>query len=194
MVQSSFTLRNSYGQRKYLNRKERKAFLQASQGFELDKKLFFQMLFWTGGRISEVLNVTIEKVDLLEELVVLDTLKKRTQGHTREIPLPKPYPRELTSYIQNIRKRPGNKQGRLWTWNRRSASRYIQAVMNQAGIQGPQASSKGLRHSFAVHCVLHNIPLTVLKKWMGHADISTTAIYTNVIGKEERMLAVRIWV
>ena len=37
------------------------------------------------------------------------------------------------------------------------------------------------------------VPLNMLSKWMGHADIKTTAIYANAIGKEEQDIAARMW-
>ena len=55
------------------------------------------------------------------------------------------------------------------------------------------ASPKGLRHAYGVHAVLSGVPLPLVQKWLGHADISTTAIYTDVLGPEEREIAARMW-
>ncbi len=66
-------------------------------------------------------------------------------------------------------------------------------MMSDAGISGTKACSRGLRHSFAVNSVIHNVPLTLIQKWMGHASITTTAIYLNVLGAEERNFAKRTW-
>ncbi len=64
--------------------------------------------------------------------------------------------------------------------------------MHYAKIMGIQACSRGLRHSFAVYAV-SRAPLTMVKKWLGHAKLETTEIYLNVIGHEEREIAKRIW-
>ena len=69
----------------------------------------------------------------------------------------------------------------------------LKSVMIEADIRGIHACAKGLRHSFAVHCVLCKIPLTTVQKWMGHVYLDTTAVYLNIIGQEERTLAARIW-
>ena len=37
------------------------------------------------------------------------------------------------------------------------------------------------------------VPLNMLKKWMGHASIETTAIYADAVGKEEQEIAARMW-
>ena len=65
--------------------------------------------------------------------------------------------------------------------------------MHEANIHGKQATPKGLRHSFGINAVMHSIPLNVVQKWMGHADMRTTAIYAQVQGPEERQLAERMW-
>ena len=65
--------------------------------------------------------------------------------------------------------------------------------MADAKITGLMASAKGIRHSFGVSAVMHGIPLSTLRIWMGHAYIETTTIYTRVTGPEELMLAQRMW-
>lgn len=55
------------------------------------------------------------------------------------------------------------------------------------------APPKGLRHFFGVHCAFSNIPISLCQRWMGHADMRTTAIYYQIVGKEEREMAKRMW-
>ncbi|MHA2203816.1 MAG: tyrosine-type recombinase/integrase, partial [Candidatus Hodarchaeales archaeon] len=43
-----------------------------------------------------------------------------------------------------------------------------------------------LRHSFAVNCILHGVPITVLKEWLGHRDITKTLIYTQILAHDSR--------
>ncbi len=63
----------------------------------------------------------------------------------------------------------------------------------KANIEGVHACPKGLRHSFAIHCLEKGIPLNLVSKWMGHSSLEVTAIYANALGKEERKVASRIW-
>jgi integrase/recombinase XerD len=51
--------------------------------------------------------------------------------------------------------------------------------MSEAGLAGPHASLKGLRHGFGVATVSAGIPLNLVQKWLGHAQLTTTAIYAN---------------
>ncbi len=65
--------------------------------------------------------------------------------------------------------------------------------MTTADITGPAATARGLRHSFAIVAVAATVPVTMIQKWMGHSDTSTTAIYLDASGPEERHIALRIW-
>nr|WP_315899324.1 tyrosine-type recombinase/integrase [Gluconacetobacter diazotrophicus] len=60
-------------------------------------------------------------------------------------------------------------------------------------VSGPAASPKGLRHAFGVAAVTNAIPLNLVQKWLGHAQLTTTAIYANAVGAEEQDIARRMW-
>jgi hypothetical protein len=68
----------------------------------------------------------------------------------------------------------------------RTAYTRVIEVMAAAGIAGPQASPKGLRHGFGVACIEKGIPLNLVQRWLGHAQLATTAIYADAMGEEER--------
>ena len=65
--------------------------------------------------------------------------------------------------------------------------------MNRAGISGARANPKGLRHVFGVVAIQNSIALNMVQKWLGHADLSTTAIYANAIGQEKQDIAAKMW-
>ena len=65
--------------------------------------------------------------------------------------------------------------------------------MRDASIAGPQATPRGLRHSYGVAAVQAGVPLTTIAAVLGHADVSTTAIYATAIGAEQRELVARVW-
>jgi integrase/recombinase XerD len=60
-------------------------------------------------------------------------------------------------------------------------------------VDGAAGTPKGLRHGFGIAAVASAVPLTMIQKWMGHTDISTTAIYLDASGAEERLIAIRMW-
>ena len=81
----------------------------------------------------------------------------------------------------------------LWRWSRTSAWRKVREVMTRAGIEGPQATSLGLRHGFGVIAVECDVPLTLLQQWMGHASIEITASYAQTQQQDAHAFAARMW-
>lgn len=61
-------------------------------------------------------------------------------------------------------------------------------VVGSIQAHSPHASPKGLRLSFRVAAVSAGIPLNLVQKWQGHAQLTTTAIYAKAVGKENRLL------
>lgn len=186
-TQNVYSLYGLHGQRKYLTRQERAKFYQLAQQKEEARKLFFLMLYYTGARISEVLSIGKQNIDKDECMVAIECLKKRKKGIFRIVPLPKDFVEALLSYGLVIN------TDKFWNFSRSTASRYINKIMTEGEIQGLQASAKGLRHGFAISAIENNIPLNLIKSWMGHHSISTTAIYLNAVGQEERNFAQRMW-
>ncbi|MBB4000479.1 tyrosine-type recombinase/integrase [Aureimonas pseudogalii] len=98
---------------------------------------------------------------------------------------------DLVHGLREARKKQGDPL--LWEWSRTTAWRDVKGVMRVAGIEGPQATPKGLRHGYGVAAIGAAVPLNMLSKWMGHAAIETTAIYANALGEEQRSIAERMW-
>ncbi len=191
---SPASLFDSNGRRKYLTNDERRRFLAAAARADRHVRTLCMTLAFTGCRISEALALTPRHIDMEGGLVVFETLKKRRRGIFRAVPVPE----ELTDALDlahGIREhlRRGRGDAPLWPVSRMTAWRQITAVMRAAGIDGPQASPKGLRHGFGVAAIEAGIPLNMLQKWLGHAQLSTTAIYAEAMGAEEMALARRLW-
>jgi site-specific recombinase XerD len=113
----------------------------------------------------------------------------------REVPLPEEL---LTELDREFSLSENQKSGhcinrRLWGFSRCTAWRLVKRLMTRAGVRGVSACPRGLRHGFGVACVQAGIPITLLQRWMGHAKLETTAIYTNVSGPEEREIAQKFW-
>jgi site-specific recombinase XerD len=56
-----------------------------------------------------------------------------------------------------------------------------------------RACPRGLRHAFGIGALQAGIPLNLAQRWLGHSRISTTAIYADVSGDEEKAFATRFW-
>lgn len=184
---NQLSLYSPRGQRLYLDEAERGRFLKALEQADERTRLLGLVLFYTGCRLSEALELTPEHIRVVEGVTVFRTLKRRRRMIMREVPIPK------TIIGPPLKKLQAASGLRIWPWHRVTAWRVIKAVMLDAEVRGMQASAKGLRHGFGVHAIRSGIQLNLLQKWMGHAQLSTTAIYANVIGAEEWYIASRMW-
>ena len=191
MYKSTISLHDLNGQRKYLNQVERLRFLECTKSHPLQIKLFCQLLYYTGARIAEIHNLRVDSIDFSNKTVVIETLKKRKRGIYREIPLPDFLLKDLEIYIHH-KKQGDENPSKFWEFSLRTASRYIKTIMLEVGIIGVRGCARGLRHGFAVHAV-NKAPVTMVKKWLGHSNLETTAIYLDIVGAEERKIAEKIW-
>ncbi len=188
------SLYTSGGERKYLNRGERARALAAAEHLATGRMLFCLTLAWTGARLSEVLALAPVRFQVSECLVSILTLKRR-RLHIREVPVP-PFLMEALNRHFRLTERQADKNAgaeRLWPFHRVTAWRIVKQVMIEADIHGAISAPKAFRHGFGVGTVQAGVPVTQLQRWMGHARLATTAIYTNVAGPEELNLARRYW-
>jgi len=184
------------GNRKYLVREERIAFITAANACEIQVKSFCLTLAYTGGRISEVLALVPRRVDVAAGGVILETLKRRHRGIYRFIPVPTSL-LEVMEDAHGLSKLNADDPGLdlpLWPWCRTTAWTRVKEVMLSAGLDGHRAMPKGLRHSLGVlGTVDEGVPLNMMQRWLGHARIETTSIYATAVGAKERELASRLW-
>jgi integrase/recombinase XerD len=176
------------GRRKYLNGDERRSFLGAAAKQDRETQTLCLVLAYTGCRISEALSLTVSSIQPGPSLIAIRTLKRRQRLVVREVPVPGYVVRLLLAGREH-----DAPDASLWSFGRTFAWQSVKAVMAKAGIVGLQATPRGLRHGFAVSAVLSGVPLTLVQKWLGHASLNTTAVYSDVVGPEERELAKRMW-
>jgi len=155
-------LHTADGARKYLTAGERDSFLRAAERADRQVRTLCMTLTYAGCRLSEALALTVDRVDLAAGVLVIESLKKRRTGLYRVVPVP-PALLEALDMVHGIRELQGGRGKRqdipLWPWSRMTGWRAVHAVMDAAGLDGPQASPKGLRHGFGVAAVSAGIPL-----------------------------------
>jgi integrase/recombinase XerD len=194
--QTGMQLHTADGTRKYLTAGERDAFLREAELADRPVRTLCMTLAYAGCRLSEALALTADRVDLAAGVLVFESLKKRRTGIFRSVPVP-PALLDTIDMVHGIREqhaRRGKGRGvRLWPWSRMTGWRAVHMVMQAAGLEGVPASPKGLRHGFGVAAVTAGIPLNLVQKWLGHAQLSTTAVYANAVGAEEKDIARRMW-
>ena len=195
-------LRDRAGHRLYLDAGERAAFLAAARRQSARDRTLCETLHFTGCRPSELLEITPARVDLGGGTVTIRSLKKRRDASGkprivyRSVPVPPDYLDTLDTAhdLRQAQRSRRKAQAPIWPIGRTRVWQVVKCVMIEAGIpDAPHRSPKGLRHGFGVHAAVSGVPLNMLQKWLGHAQLSTTAIYADAVGKEEQDIARRMW-
>lgn len=189
------------GERKYLNARERQAFLEATQLEEAKVKYYCQLLYYTGCRTAEGLQLSPARLDYSEQTVTFQTLKQGTNQvgepivRYRTNELPETYLNELQDVYNILKLQRSRKQREqpIWAITERTAYNYVTRVMQRAGISGTAASPRGLRHSMGVALAINKVPVNTIQRVLGHASISNTMLYLDIISSERRDLVSQVW-
>ena len=126
-------------------------------------RTFCRVLYSTGCPLSDALYLTPRQVDCADQVIMVDSLKKRRQGVSRAVPVP-PALLDTLDMVHGLiaiqrRHRRRERAQPLWSWSRTTAWRRVVAVMTQADITaGPYRVPKGLRHGDTMHAVQKGVP------------------------------------
>ena len=168
---------------KFLNQTEVEMLLSqpdVSTETGLRDRAILELMYSSGLRVSEAVNLQIREVDL--DLGILTCTGKGNK--TRRVPVGASAVEWLKSYlalrrknekieIQNLFVSPAGKP-----LTRQLIHSFIKAYAKQCGLEG--VSPHTLRHSFATHLVQNRADIRSVQHMLGHADISTTQIYTHI--------------
>ena len=155
------------------------------QTLALRDHAMLELLYAGGVRVSEVADARIEDLKLEMGYILV-----RGKGDKeRMVPLGVPAQQALQQYLKNGREIIAKKKSSpllfLGTGGRRLTRQRIWQLVGKAGLaaglpSGRHASPHMLRHSCATHMVENGADLRTVQTILGHADISTTQIYTHV--------------
>ena len=189
--------------RLYLNADERAAFLEVARTKPARDRTLCETLHYTGCRASELIEITPARIDLAGGTITLRSLKKRKDALGKQkvvhraVPVPPEFLDTLNTAhgIREAQKSPKASKQPVWDLTHVRVWQIVKSIMVEAGIpDAPHRSPKGLRHGYGINAVVNGIPLHMLQKWMGHAQLTTTTIYADAVGKEEQDIASRMWV
>ena len=143
----------------------------------LRDRAMLELLYATGLRVSELVAVKTFEVNL--DAGVVRVMGKGSKE--RLVPLGE----EAADWISKYLKSRNHKSHALFLTNRgagmtRQAFWHLIRRYGARAIPGKKLSPHVLRHAFATHLINHGADLRVVQLLLGHADISTTQIYTHV--------------
>jgi integrase/recombinase XerD len=154
----------------------------ASEPLGLRDRAMLELLYASGLRVSEIVGLARDAVDL--EAGILRVTGKG--GKERLVPFGQSARAWLGRYLDAVRPALDSKRSPHLFLSARGAGmtrqrfwQLIEAYGRAAGIRR-RLTPHALRHSFATHLLEHGADLRALQMMLGHADISTTQIYTRV--------------
>ena len=146
----------------------------------LRDRALLELMYASGLRVSEAASVKLKDIDL-DGGIVTTTGKG---GKTRRVPVGASAVEWLKSYYTLRRKRENIEIDNLFVSpsgrpiDRQVIHTLVTEYAAKCGLEG--VSPHTLRHSFATHLVQNNADIRSVQQMLGHADISTTQIYTHV--------------
>ena len=161
--------------------------IDLTDNFSYRNKAMIELMYGTGLRVSELVNLKLQDIDLIDEVV-------RTFGKgnkERIIPIGEYAAESLKVYINKYRNLLLKKYNNDYLFlnnhgNRMTRQGFFKIIKNIAkekGINKP-LSPHTLRHSFASHLLKYGADLRTIQELLGHSDISTTQIYTHISNEE----------
>jgi integrase/recombinase XerD len=149
-------------------------------------KAMLELLYATGIRVSELINLDVTDVNLSAGII-----NCRGRDKIRSIPMYPAALRALKDYIEFIRPDMiavpseralfvninGERMSRQGFW------KVLKSYQQKAGIE-KDITPHTLRHSFATHLLENGADLRSIQEMLGHADISSTQIYSQLVKKQ----------
>ncbi|MCQ2814750.1 MAG: site-specific tyrosine recombinase XerD [Bacilli bacterium] len=151
----------------------------------LRDKAMLETMYSTGLRVSELLSLEINKVNLVKKII--DVMGKGSKE--RKVPLGQVAVDYIAKYINEVRYKMGYKDSKYLFLNNKgkpiSRIYFFKRVKKYAFDAGiiENISPHTLRHSFATHLLENGADLRSVQEMLGHTNISTTQIYTHVSTK-----------
>lgn len=153
-----------------------------------------EILYATGLRVTELVGLPLGAVTRDGLMLVV----RGKGGKERMVPLSEPAQDAIVAYL-GVRERylpKGSKasaflfpsRARQGFLTRARFAQLLKELATQAGLDPARVSPHVLRHSFASHLLAHGADLRALQQMLGHADISTTQIYTHVLDERLKRL------
>jgi integrase/recombinase XerD len=152
-----------------------------------------EIAYATGLRVSELVSLPVTTVTRDERLLIV-----RGKGDKeRMVPLTEAAMAAIVDYREKRANFLAGRRDSTFLFPSRSAEGHLtrrrlgqllKELANECGIDPAKVSPHVLRHAFATHLLDHGADLRSVQQMLGHADISTTQIYTHVLGQRLRSI------
>jgi len=179
---------------KYLSEAEVDRLLEAARARAGDEGVrlvaLLELLYATGLRVSELVGLPLAALARDRRTIQV----RGKGGNERLVPLSAPARAALERWLPRRDAALGRGRASRWLFpssagsghlTRQRLGQLLKELARAAGLQAAKVSPHVLRHAFATHLLAHGADLRSVQRLLGHADVSTTQIYTHVL--EERL-------
>ena len=151
-----------------------------------------EMMYATGMRVSEMVSLSVEDLDLRESFVRCrgkGSKERLLNLHSHAVVMLRTYLKDIRPQLTSQRNRGTQREDALFLnhrgerMTRQGFWLILKGYGEKAGIK-TTLSPHILRHSFATHMLLGGAPLRYLQELLGHASISTTQVYTHLADEQ----------
>jgi integrase/recombinase XerD len=152
----------------------------------LRDRAILELMYASGLRVSEAVTLQMKDVDLDAGILTC----KGKGSKTRRVPVGTSAIEWLKSYLAIRRKKENIEIRNIFVTplgrpvTRQEIHKFIKEYAKKAGLE--DVSPHTLRHSFATHLIQNSADIRSVQQMLGHADISTTQIYTHITDKHLR--------
>ncbi len=160
------------------------AICRSSNGLGYRNLTIFLLLIDTGLRVSELVGIELDDVNLLEDYIKIMRAKGNKE---RQVPIGSLVQKSLWKYINNYRSRPlTQKISKLFLSDdgmpitKSGVQQMVRRYGRQAGIAGVRCSCHTFRHTFAKYYLLNGGDIFSLQKILGHSSLASVRVYLNL--------------
>lgn len=156
--------------------------------FNIRTKAMLELMYSSGLRVSELVNLTINDIDLYNNTIIINGKGRKE----RIVPVGEIAIEALNNYLKCrnvLLKRKNGNPNELFLNNhglpitRNGFNYLLNNILKEKGID-KKVSPHTLRHSFATHMLDNGADLRTIQELLGHSDIVTTRIYTHISNKQ----------
>lgn len=141
-------------------------------------KLLLKLLYHSGMRVGELTLLRIEDIDFEERYIHIPAENTKTKTSRTVV-----INREVLSDVMAYMRMTKVKRGRLFDLTVRRLQQIVKKHAQRANLD---ASPHTLRHSHIVHALMNHIPMSAVQKQVGHKNLTTTQIYSDLAPEQVR--------
>lgn len=184
---------------KILTEEEVERLLDAAHGCKgadgLRLAAMLELLYATGLRVTELVTLPLAAATRDRDVMLV----RGKGGRERMVPLTRASREALHRYLEVRRRYLGGRETSPWLFpsrgkqghlSRQRFGQVLKGLALRSGMEPRKVSPHVLRHAFASHLLAHGADLRSVQQMLGHADISTTQIYTHVLDERLKSLVV----